>query len=272
MSQEIAGDLVQRWLKTASSDRALLVGCDYDDGKHEELLSITSVAPNLSLICGGPDGVERVPFGLIKNGRLHAPDGSPLIAAIEALVAPHERREAEMRRELSPGYPFSLSSSDVPVLHAAETARRQDRLPDKQARGQQVFALKRNDLHHQAVEIAKTWRRLALSMDQPWGDIAVALATHLRATGHPTAAIQVVHEALENRTLRATQHEKAKLWTVEAASWLDKYARKGGEAPDLVKARQVAARVWAIEAERDHVEISHVYERLKALEADPLRR
>lgn len=272
MNREIAGDLVQRWLKAESSDHALLVGCDYDDGQHEELLSITGVAPNLSLICDGPDGVVRVPLGLVRNGRLHAPDDSPLVAAIEALVAPHERREAEMRRDLGPGYPFSVSSSDIPTLHAAEMARRQDLLPDKQARERQFFALKRNDLHHQAVEVAKVWRRLASSRDEPWGDIAVALAAHLRATGHPVAAIQTVHETLEDRTLRATQHEKAKLWTVEAASWLDRYARKGGEASDLAKARQVAARVWAMEAEREHVEISHVYDRLKALEADPLRR
>jgi hypothetical protein len=272
MNREIKGELVQRWLKAEPSDHALLVGCEFDDGQREDLLTIVDVAPNLALICNGAAGVVRVPFGLIKAGLLLAPDDSLLHAAIEALVAPHERREAEMRRDLGPGYPFSLSSSDIPALHAAEMARRQDRLPDKFAREQQFFALKRNDLHHQAVEIAKTWRRLALSADQPWGDIAVALTTHLRATGHPTAAIQAVHQALEDRALRATQHEKAKLWTVEAASWLDKYARKGGEASDLAKARQVAARVWAIEAERDHVEISNVYGRLKALETDPLRR
>lgn len=272
MSREIKGDLVQRWLKAELSDPALLVGCDYDDGKREDLLTITGVAPNLSLVCDSAQGVVRVPFGLIKDGWLHAPDDSPLVAATEALVAPHQRREAELRRELGPGYPFSLSSSDLPMVHAAEMARRHDHLPDKAVREDQFFALKHNALHHQAVEIAKAWRRLALSRGEPWGDIAVALAAHLRATDRPVAAIQAVHEALEDRSLRASRHEKAKLWTVEAASWLDKYERKGGEAPDLVQARTAAGHVWNIEAEGDNAEINKVYYRLNAFEADPLRR
>jgi hypothetical protein len=111
-----------------------------------------------------------------------------------------------------------------------------------------------------------------MARGEPWGDIAVALATHLRAADRPIAAIQSVEAALKDRTLGSTLHERAKLWTVEAASWLDRYERKGGEASDLVQARTAAGRVWNIEAERDHVEISNVYYRLKTFEADPLRR
>jgi len=215
-------------------------------------------------------GGARIAYARLATGTLVVEPGHPLIAAVEAGVSPQERLDKAMRLALGAEYRGDIANNDLPHIHAAEMSRREQRLPRKDDRYRQYRALKRNGQHLPGVQITQGWRTLARDAGEPWADIALQLATFLRASGQPTKAIAVAQEALGDKRLGASQHETAMLATSHAGAWLDKFERKGGERADLLAARTAIGRAYAIEAERDHPEIQNVYGRLRALE-DPQR-
>jgi len=266
---EIDGRLLQRWLKSEAADPALLDGCALDDGECDEPLPILEVdLARQTLVCAGPKGRARFPFGRLSDGLLVAPTTDhPAVAAVTASVSPQERAHQRMREELGPEYPRPFATvADLEAVHAAEMARRAGKLPERALRGPWVRALKRNELHRQGAQLAQSWRELANGCGAPWSDIALHLAWFQRQAGHPNRAIETARDFWRSKA-PASQTETAMLATVEAAAWIDRFERKGGAAPDLVEARRAAAKAYAISP--TDPEIQTVYQRLKAAEAGP---
>jgi hypothetical protein len=263
---DIDGRLLQRWLKTDAVEPALLVGCALDDGESEATLPILEVDLSRQvLICAAERGRTRIPFARLADCVLVAPAGHPAIAAVQACVSPEEKVHNRMLDELGPEYPRTFASvADLEAVHAAEMARRAGKLPERALRGPWVRALKRNELHRQGARLAQTWRELAHAVGAPWSDIALHLAWFQRHAGHPNRAIETARDFWRSKA-PASQTETAMLATVEAAAWIDRFARKGGAPPDLVEARRAAAKAYAI-APTDP-EIQAVYHRLKAMES-----
>ncbi len=261
---EIDGLLLQRWLRADAVDPALLDGCAVDDGDCDEPLAIATIdLQRQILVCGR----VRIPFARLVDCLLIAPDGHPAIAAIRACVSPQEQRHQRMKAELGEEYPRPFASvEDLEAVHAAEMARREGKLPERALRGPWVRALKRNALYRQGAQLAQAWRQLANGTGAPWSDIALHLAWFQRHAGHPNRAIETARDFWASKAV-ASQTEIAMLATVEAASWIDRFERKGGAPPDLVEARRAAAKAYAINP--TDPEIKAVYGRLQAAENGP---
>lgn len=264
MEIEIDGRLLQRWLRTDGADCALLTGCAIDDGECDEPLAITQVdVARQALVCGR----TRIPFARLVDCLLVAPADHPAAAAVRACVSPQERAHQRMKAELGDEYPRPFASvEDLEAVHAAEMARREGKLPERALRGPWVRALKRNELYRQGAQLAQSWRDLAHELGAPWSDIALHLAWFQRHAGHPNRAIETVRDFWASKAA-ASQTEIAMLATVEAASWIDRFERKGGAPPDLLEARRAAAKAYAINT--NDPEIRAVYDRLRAAENGP---
>lgn len=261
---EIDGRLLQRWLRTEGADPALLVGCAIDDGECDEPLAITAVdLERQAIVCGR----LRIPFARLVDCLLVAPAEHQVVAAVRACVSPQEKLHQQMKTELGEEYPRPFASvEDLEAVHAAEMARREGKLPERALRGPWVRALKRNELYRQGAQLAQSWRQLANSMDAPWSDIALHLAWFQRHAGHPNRAIETARDFWASKAI-ASQTEIAMLATVEAASWIDRFERKGGAPPDLIEARRAAAKAYAINT--TDPEIKAVYQRLQAIADGP---
>jgi|GEM_PF-1525127 len=261
---EIDGRLLQRWLRTDAADPALLVGCAVDDGECDEPLPITQVdMARQAIVCGR----VRIPFPRLVDCLLVAPADHPAVPAIRACVSPEEQRLQRLKAELGDEYPRPFASvEDLETVHAAEMARREGKLPERALRGPWVRALKRNELYRQGAQLAQSWRELAHSLGAPWSDIALHLAWFQRHAGHPNRAIETARDFWASKAV-ASQTEIAMLATVEAASWIDRFERKGGAPPDLVEARRAAAKAYAINT--TDPEIKAVYQRLQAIADGP---
>ena len=265
---EIDGRLLQRGLKTDAVDPALLAGCALDDGECDEPLPIVELdMARQAIVCMGGKARVRIAFARLIDCLLVAPDGHPAVPAIRACVSPHEQRHLRMKAELGDEYPRPFASvEDLEAVHAAEMARREGKLPERALRGPWVRALKRNELYRQGAQLALSWRQLANGMGAPWSDIALHLAWFQRHAGHPNRAIETARDFWASKAV-ASQTEIAMLATVEAASWIDRFERKGGAPPDLVEARRAAAKAYAINP--TDPEIKAVYQRLQAIADGP---
>lgn len=265
---EIDGRLLQRWLKTDAVDPALLADCALDDGESDEPLAILEIdLTRQAVVCDGGKARVRIPFARLVDCLLIAPAGHPAIAAVRACVSPQEQRLQRMKAELGDEYPRPFASvDDLEAVHAAEMARRERKLPERALRGPWVRALKRNELYRQGAQLAQAWRELANGMGAPWSDIALHLAWFQRHAGHPNRAIETARDFWASKAV-ASQTEIAMLATVEAASWIDRFERKGGAPPDLVEARRAAAKAYAINT--TDPEIKAVYQRLQAIADGP---
>ncbi|WP_454717319.1 hypothetical protein [Caulobacter segnis] len=261
---EIDGRLLQRWLRTDGAEPGLLIGCALDDGACDEPLAITQVdLERQAIVCGR----VRIPFARLVDCLLVAPAEHPAVAAVRACVSPQEKLHQQMKTELGEEYPRPFASvEDLETVHAAEMARRTGKLPERALRGPWVRALKRNELYRQGAQLAQSWRELANGMGAPWSDIALHLAWFQRAAGHPNRAIETARDFWASKAV-ASQTEIAMLATVEAASWIDRFERKGGAPPDLVEARRTAAKAYAINT--TDPEIKAVYQRLQAIADGP---
>ena len=261
---EIDGRLLQRWLRTDGAEPGLLVGCALDDGECDEPLAISQVdMVRQALVCGR----VRIPFPRLVDCLLVAPADHPVVAAIRACVSPEELRLQRMKTELGEEYPKPFASvEDLEAIHTAEMARREGKLPERALRGPWVRALKRNELYRQGAQLALSWRQLANAMGAPWSDIALHLAWFQRHAGHPNRAIETARDFWASKAV-ASQTEIAMLATVEAASWIDRFERKGGAPPDLIEARRAAAKAYAINT--TDPEIKAVYQRLQAIADGP---
>ncbi|TAJ71490.1 MAG: hypothetical protein EPO51_14510 [Phenylobacterium sp.] len=269
----IDGELFLRWLRSDAADLALLAGCEFDDGERENLLSVTGADRRRQvLICVDDRGEARIAFSRLSKGFPVVPPGHPLIAAVEAGLSLQERADREAQQEMGPEFAIQFTSSvDLNRVHAAVMAFRANRLPEEAERYDQFDALKRNRLYAQGARIAERWRDLAKAAGAPWADIALNLAWFLRVTEQPLRAISAVEEFWRARGPRPSPRLRAALATVEAAAYTDKFERRGGQRPDLVAAWNAIGRAWAIEAERDHPEVSSVYRRLEGFGPDPRR-
>jgi len=265
---EIDGRLLQRWLRTDAADPALLAGCALDDGESDEPLAITTAdLARQVLVCAHGKALVRIPFARLADCLLVAPEGHPAIAAVRACVSPQEQLHQRMKAELGEEYPKPFATvEDLEAVHAAEMARREGKLPERALRGPWVRALKRNELYRQGAQLAQAWRQLANGMGAPWSDIALHLAWFQRHAGHPNRAIETARDFWASKAV-ASQTEIAMLATVEAASWIDRFERKGGAPPDLVEARRAAAKAYAINP--TDAEIKAVYGRLQAIADGP---
>ncbi|MBO9707761.1 MAG: hypothetical protein J7521_06080 [Caulobacter sp.] len=264
---EIDGRLLQRWLRADAAEPGLLRGCALDDGERDEPLEILEVdLARQAIVCEG-DARIRIAFGRLPDCLLIAPKGHPVIVAVQACVSPQEAAHQRMKAELGEEYPRPFASvEDLEAVHAAETARREGKLPERALRGPWVRALKRNELHRQGAQLAQSWRQLANAAGAPWSDIALHLAWFQRHAGHPNRAIETARDFWASKAA-ASQSEIAMLATVEAAAWIDRFERKGGAPPDLVEARRAAAKAYAINP--TDPEIKAVYGRLQAAENGP---
>jgi hypothetical protein len=265
---EIDGRLLQRWLRTDAADPGLLVGCALDDGERDEPLPIVELdLARQAIVCADGKARVRIAFARLPDCLLVAPVGHPAVAAIQACVSPEEQRHQRLKIELGEEYPKPFASvDDLEVVHAAEMARREGKLPERALRGPWVRALKRNGLYRQGAQLAQSWRQLANAMGAPWSDIALHLAWFQRAAGHPNRAIETARDFWASKAV-ASQTETAMLATVEAASWIDRFERKGGAPPDLIEARRAAAKAYAINT--TDPEIKAVYQRLQAIADGP---
>jgi hypothetical protein len=265
---EIDGRLLQRWLRTDATDPGLLVGCAIDDGECDEPLPIIEVdLARQAIVCADGKSRARILFARLPDSLLVAPAGHPAIAAVQACVSPQEQVHQKMKAELGEEYPRPFASvEDLEAVHAAEMARREGKLPERALRGPWVRALKRNELHRQGAQLAQSWRELANGLGAPWSDIALHLAWFQRHAGHPNRAIETARDFWASKAV-ASQTEIAMLATVEAASWIDRFERKGGAPPDLVEARRAAAKAYAINT--TDPEIKAVYQRLQAIADGP---
>lgn len=263
---EIDGRLLQRWLRTDAAEPARLIGCALDDGDCDEPLPIVEVdATRQAIVCASGKARVRIAFARLPDCLLIAPTGHSAIAAIQACVSPQEQAHQKMKAELGELYPKPFATiEDLEAVHAAEMARREGKLPESALRGPWVRALKRNELHRQGADLAQAWRQQANALGAPWSDIALHLAWFQRHAGHPNRAIETVRDFWLSKAA-ASQTEIAMLATVEAASWIDRFERKGGAPPDLVEARRAAAKAYAINT--TDPEIKAVYDRLRAAEA-----
>lgn len=265
---EIDGRLLQRWLRTDAAEPNLLIGCALDDGERDEPLAIVEVdLVRQAIVCADGKARVRIAFPRLPDCLLVAPTGHPAAAAIQACVSPEEQRLQRMKVELGEEYPKPFATvADLEAVHAAEMARREGKLPERALRGPWVRALKRNELHRQGAQLAQSWRQLANAIGAPWSDIALHLAWFQRHAGHPNRAIETARDFWASKAA-ASQTEIAMLATVEAASWIDRFERKGGAPPDLVEARRAAARAYAINT--TDPEIKAVYQRLQAIADGP---
>lgn len=265
---EIDGRLLQRWLRTDAAEPDLLAGCALDDGECDEPLAIAEIdLARQAIVCADGKTRVRIAFARLPDCLLVAPAGHPAIAAVQACVSPEEQRLQRMKAELGEEYPKPFASvDDLEAVHAAEMARREGKLPERALRGPWVRALKRNALYRQGAQLAQSWRQLANAMGAPWSDIALHLAWFQRAAGHPNRAIETARDFWASKA-PASQTEIAVLATVEAASWIDRFERKGGAPPDLVEARRAAAKAYAINT--TDPEIKAVYQRLQAIADGP---
>jgi hypothetical protein len=176
---EIDGRLLQRWLRTDAAKPGLLVGCALDDGERDEPLPIVELdLARQAIVCADGKARVRIAFARLPDCLLVAPVGHPAVAAIQACVSPEEQRHQRlMRSSWVEEYPKPFASvDDLEVVHAAEMARREGKLPERALRGPWVRALKRNGLYRQGAQLAQSWRQLANAMGAPWSDIALHLA------------------------------------------------------------------------------------------------
>lgn len=263
---EIDGRLLQRWLRTDAAQPRELAGCALDDGERDEPLAIVEVdTARQAIVCADGKARVRIAFARLPDCLLIAPAGHAAIAAVRACVSPQEQAHQRMKAELGELYPKPFASpDDLEAVHAAEMARRDDKLPERALRGPWVRALKRNGLYMQGADLAQAWRRQAHAVGAPWSDIALHLAWFQRQAGHPNRAIETARDFWGSKAA-ASQTEIAMLATVEAASWIDRFERKGGAPPDLIEARRAAAKAYAINT--NDPEIKAVYDRLRAAEA-----
>lgn len=262
---EIDGRLLQRWLRTETAQPGQLVGCALDDGECDEPLPIVEVdLARQAILCVDGKARVRIAFARLPDCLLIAPADHPVVAAVQACVSPQEQAHQRMKAELGELYPKPFATvEDLEAVHAAEMARREGKLPERALRGPWVRALKRNALYMQGADLAQTWRRQAHALGAPWSDIALHLAWFQRHAGHPNRAIETARDFWTSKAV-ASQTEIAMLATVEAASWIDRFERKGGAPPDLVEARRAAAKAYAINT--TDPEIKAVYDRLRAAE------
>lgn len=272
----IPGVKAMRWLRRAPRDRDLLLDTAFEDDRHEFLWRITALTDDsLDLRCEESGRRRRIPLAQVANGAVVVAPGHPLIASVAAMIDPAERALEQAVEALAPHLQGALHNvMDAPLILEAVHQADEGRLPDREARDEQVAALKANRQWRLGARIARNWRAVAAEVKAPpAADIDIHLAHFLRECGEVRAAAGIVEDALRRRPPPGAE---AVLRRQFAALLADLFERGRRRDPALLeRADREARHAYALSmnlgpagvTERPDPEVGALFNRLKALAA-----
>jgi hypothetical protein len=260
---DIAGVEIVRWLGSPEANADLLVGCGFDDGDSEELLSIVAVdLGHRRIMYAAPSGERSVPFARLAEGVV-VPSGA-LRAAVNAATPASVREENAALDEIRDLVPLRPPSrEDLFVILQAVRDHRHGVTPGRDVRHLRAKALKRSGAWSAGVAIAGGWRDAAIAGGAwPQCDIAVHLARFQRGAKDPRGALATLAD-LRFARLPLNERQRAIVATMEGAAHADLFEAQRRNAEHLERAFACAAQAWAI-APKDE-EANALYQRLHAL-------
>jgi len=253
----VSVDAIRGWLSRTDPGEAaqILIGCQLDDGKSDELVDIQNVdvAAEILIVSEG----RRVRLRTVTGGMvIDSRPGHPLVTAIDSAKTPGERREAEMdaelrRRRMDPngfrssaereqvlGFLVMVENGQLPsesALREFYEAMKPAASPAKHRRAAEALqALMATCMQHGDVPSSLSWR-LAWCLNQA-GQLDEAVATtetpHARAGQGMDRAVLAIIRASALIALADIRHDPGLLDQAEAALKVA-YAIEGGGSEEV---------------------------------------